>query len=229
MSTVRLESLGRFGNLLFQVSHALKFCELGGHELRMPEWVGERIFTLDGYKPKRPDGTEDIVLSGYFQNQESLIYSRADCRRWFALRPEIQTIAWKFFWPGPVVHYRRGDYAAAGYPLISRKSVRAAMVQIGINETAIEVSDEGPKDTLYFPAELSFVPDFLTLMQAPLLFRANSSFSWWAGVLGHGKVFSPVITGLAGGVEHDEVPFVEGNHSRLAELPGITELHLREK
>jgi hypothetical protein len=63
-----------------------------------------------------------------------------------------------------------------------------------------------------------------------VLFRGNSSMSWWAHAASPvaQRVFSPVITGLAGGVEHDNVPYIEGNSARLAELPGITDLHLRE-
>lgn len=126
------------------------------------------------------------------------------------------------------MHYRRGDYASAGYPLVGRASVTAAMRKFGITESARVVSDEDVRTDQAFPGELSFVPDFITLMRAPVLFRANSSFSYWAAVLGHGRVFSPVITGLAGGVEHDNVPFIEGNSARLAGLPFVTELHLRE-
>lgn len=236
MSTVRLDSIGRFGNLCFQVAHALSFCEQGGHELRMPKWVGEHIFTLGGYIPKRPDGTEDIVLSGYFQNQGSLIYSRADCLRWFVIKPEIVARVRGYGLTGADseyihCHQRVGDYRFCNYPIVGKPSYEKACREQGYFPQQIEwVTEENPFRDPYFDGRNNFIPDFLRMMYAPVLFRGNSSLSWWAHAASpiEQRVFSPVITGLAGGVEHDNVPFVEGNHSRLAELPGITELHLRE-
>lgn len=230
MSTVLLKKLGGLGNQLFRYAHARAFCEQNGHELRMEESPLEDIFTLDGHKPKRPDGTEDLVIEGYRQNQQSLIYSREDCRRWFTLNPAIERILEWSHEPSnwPVAHFRRGDYAGAGYPLISRKAVEKAMAAHGIEPPYIPVSDEHPQGDPAFVGDMAMLPDFYRMMRAPVLFRANSSFSFWAGVLGYGKVFSPVITGLAGGVEHDDVPYIPGNSARLAELSNITELHLRE-
>lgn len=234
MSTVVLKAIGRFGNLCFQHAYARAFCEQNGHELRTDPWIGEQIFTLDGHTPKRPDGTEQIALSGYFQNQDALIYTRADCRRWFAFRQEIfdKLNAVKVY-NLPYAHFRRGDYASpsSGYPMVSKDAVTTAMGQHGIYDPCIPVSDEAPSkepDYLGFDGELSMLPDFWRLVRAPIMFRANSSYSYWAGVLSHGRVFSPIITGLAGGVEHDDVPFVEGNWPRLAELEFVTDLHLKE-
>lgn len=232
MKTVRLSVLGRFGNQLFRYAHARALCEQNGYALKTEPWVGEKIFTLDGPENAsfyRPTGNEDIVIDGYHQAQSSLIYTRRDCRRWFKLKPEVERVARQFkIADFPVAHYRRGDYVGSSYPLISRNAVMRAAHQFGINDRIVRISDDCPAHSPMFPDELSFLPDFLALMQADVLFRANSSFSYWAAVLGHGKVFSPIITGLAGGVEHDDVKFVEGNHARLAELPFITELHLPE-
>ena len=53
--------------------------------------------------------------------------------------------------------------------------------------------------------------------QSRTIFRANSSFSWWAAFLSpHARVFSPVldthhIYGVDG-MEEISVDFVEGNH-----------------
>ena len=230
-TTVRLSMIGGLGNRMFQWAHAKAFCEQNGHELRCEPWVGERIFTLDGYVPIRPDGTEQIQLFGYFQSQADLIYSRADCRRWFNTRPEIERRLYHNHgisnWSA--AHFRRGDYAGAGYPLISRKAVEAAMIAHGIDGPCIPVSDETPTGDPDFTGDLSMLPDFYRLMRAPVLFRANSTFSWWAATLSHARVFSPVITGLAGGVEHDDVPYVEGNWPKCADgMSFVTDLHLRE-
>lgn len=233
MKTIALKNLGRFGNLLFRYAHARKLAELNNCALRTERWVGEKIFTLDApetihfFPPS--DGTEDFVVDGYCQNQQSLIYTRADCRRWFTFRPEIVDLLKSTpVYNLPYAHFRRGDYAGAGYPLVGRKSVELAMLQYGIYDPCVPVSDETPTGGPEFTGDLEFLPDFYRLMTAPVLFRANSSFSWWAATLGHGRVFSPVITGLVGGMEHDNVPYVEGNHPALADLPNITELHLSE-
>jgi len=230
MKAIALRNLGRLGNLMFRYAYARAITEQKGLELRTDPWVGEQIFTLDGAAHKRPDGTEELEIDGYCQNQESLIYSRADCRRWFELRPEIKAKLSHFHvYNLPYGHFRRGDYVgSSGYPLISRKSVENAMMQYGIYDPLIPISDEHPSVNPYFDRELEFFMDFYCLMKAPILFRGNSSFSFWAGVLSTGRVFSPVITGLAGGVEHDDVPYVEGNWPKLAELPNITDLHLPE-
>lgn len=231
MTTVALRNLGRFGNQLFRYAYARALCEQNGFELRTEPWVGERVFTLDGLAPKRPDGTEDIVIDEYRQAQKDLIYTRADCRRWFELKPKIEDeleVAAACYFP-VVVHFRRGDYVgSSGYPVIGRKAVVRAMLEHRIASEFCSVSDDHPLRHSRFPSELEFLPDFYRLMKAPILFRANSSFSWWAATLGTGRVLSPVITGLAGGVEHVVVPFVEGNWPRLAELEFVTDLHLKE-
>lgn len=229
MSTAAIHLIGRFGNACFQWAHAKSFCEQGGHELRTNQWAGEKVFTLDGYVPKRPDGSEEIVLSGYRQSQADLIYSRADCRRWFKLRPEAEAVLDMKLKPRPHAHLRRGDFHRCGYPTVSRESVIQAAKNFGITGPIRFVSDAEPTLRSDFPVELDFLQDFYEMMTAPVLFRANSSFSYWASVLGHGTTYSPIITGLAGGVEHDEVPYVEGNWPRLAEISFVTDLHLREE
>ncbi len=219
---------------MFRAAHALALCEQNGYELRMEATPLESIFTLDGYEPKRPDGTEDIVIDGYCQNQESLIYSRADCRRWFKLKPEIeQQLEPHWIKGGPLcdtphVHYRRGDFASCGYPIIGARAVTKEMQRLIGSAWGMGVSDDSPLNDPRFIGDMAMLPDFYRLMRAPILFRANSSFSYWAGVLSKGRVFSPIITGLAGGVEHDNVPFVEGNWPRLAELEFVTDLFLPE-
>lgn len=222
----------RLGNNLHIYAHARALAEQNLVELRTPPWVGESIFTLDDYPIKRPDGSEE-VLRGYFQSQKDLIYTRADCRRWFALRPEVARIlgADPEMQPnGITAHFRRGDYAGAGYPLVSRLSVIAAVAKYFPGDHEIEdVSDEHPVKHPAFRGDLEMLPDFYRLMRAPILFRANSTFSWWAATLGNGRVFAPVITGLKGGEEHYTVPYVEGNWPKCADgLDFVTDLHLKE-
>ena len=94
MKTIALRNLGRFGNQLFRYAYARALAEQNGYMLKTERWVGEKIFTLGGPNNlipwPEPDGTEDIVIDGYHQCQDSLIYSQADCRRWFEIKPEIE-------------------------------------------------------------------------------------------------------------------------------------------
>lgn len=240
MKTIALRNLGRFGNQMFRYAYARALAEQNGWELRTEPWVGEQIFTLDGATHARPTGDEEVVIDEYRQAQKDLIYSRADCRRWFKLKLDLESwlrgsdgaVRW------PHAHLRRGDYVTAGYPLVGRESVERAVAEhmfpgelrknMHPGREFIVVSDASPQLNPELPPELDFLPDFYRLMRAPVLFRGNSSFSWWAATLGHGKVYAPIITGFAAGVEHDNIPFVEGNWPRLADLDFVTDLHLRE-
>jgi len=143
-------------------------------------------------------------------------------------------------------HLRRGDVSnpvynrtnVQGYSVISKDSYLKAFKKYGFDPAEIEwVSDDyqkqwhkGREDTLrggwtypvgseYLGQDLIFdwLPDFLKLYFARTIFRANSYFSWWAGLLSPGaKVYSPVIDkqliyGRDGMAEVD-YEFVEGNH-----------------
>jgi hypothetical protein len=62
-----------------------------------------------------------------------------------------------------------------------------------------------------------WLEDFLRLYFARTIFRANSSFSWWAAFLSPcARVFSPVIDKRhiygVDGLEEIDVDFIEGNH-----------------
>lgn len=230
MPVVRVNLIGRLGNQMFQWAYAKALAEQRGLELVTNPWVGEQIFTLDGYKTEEPaEPADDTVVYGYCQAQQNMIYSRADCRRWFKVKPEFEDRLFQnHVYDLPHVHFRRGDYASAGYPIVSRRAVETAMLHFEIERPCIPVSDDKPRGDPDFSGELSMLPDFYRMMRAPILFRANSSFSWWAATLGRGRVFAPIITGFRGGIEHDSIPYVEGNWPRLADLDFVTDLHLRE-
>lgn len=227
MKPIGVHLIGRFGNQMFQYAHARALAEREGRELHTNAWAGQKVFQIDDAPL---DGSEEMLPEHYRQDQESLIYTRSDARRWFAWRAEI----WEHLADiggqlRLVGHLRRGDYLALGYPVVGMSATLAAIIAHGFGKEIVTwVSEEAPRIPDGFAGELSFVPDFYRLSHASVLFRSNSSFSWWAATLGNGRVFSPIIEGLQGGVEHDSVPFVEGNWPRLAELPGITDLHLPE-
>jgi hypothetical protein len=144
-----------------------------------------------------------------------------------------------------VAHLRRDDISNPeynrnhfqGYSVLSLESYRRAFRKFGYDEDAIEwVSDdysgkwhvgrkfrhqggwEYPVGSQYFPGLIfDWLADFRKLYFARTIFRANSSFSWWAATLSPtAKVFSPVIDQCkvygVDGLEEIEVDFVEGNH-----------------
>lgn len=234
--------MGRFGNQMFQYAFARAYCDKHGFQLRTEPWVGEKLFNLP--KPDRitlrfatlrnettvPDGGEgDIELLGYFQSQAAMIYTRSQVCWWFRWRPEIRASLDRV--PpidGIPAHRRVGDYPGYGYPVVSEQSYRDAAVEHGLKpELIVFVTEEQPYQCDAFTGELAFVPDFYRLM-APVMFRANSCFSWWSSTIGAGAIFSPVIDGLEGGKEH-HVKFVLGNHPRLANHEFTTDLHLKEE
>jgi len=90
------------------------------------------------------------------------------------------------------------------------------------------ISDEMPTVCGKFPGDLAWLPDFWKLVNAGILLRGNSSFSYLAAILAADSqiVYSPRIDGLKGGEEHD-VAYELGNHCRMADLPFITDIHLK--
>jgi len=144
-----------------------------------------------------------------------------------------------------VAHLRRDDITDVeynrshpqGYSIISKESYSRAFQKFGYAEAAIEwVSDDYtgkwhvgrpprgragwtyPTGSEYLPGLVfDWLHDFLKLYFARTIFRANSSFSWWAGTLSPtAKVFSPVVDKRhiygVDGMEEIDVDFVEGNH-----------------
>jgi hypothetical protein len=144
-----------------------------------------------------------------------------------------------------VAHLRRDDTSDVeynrthfqGYSVISMESYRQAFKKFGYSEDSIVwVSDdytgkwhvgrkhrvrggwEYPTGSQYLPGIMfDWLDDFLKLYFARTIFRANSSFSWWAATLSPtAKVFSPVINQHhiygVDGMEEIAVQFVPGNH-----------------
>ena len=144
-----------------------------------------------------------------------------------------------------VAHLRRDDISnpaynkthVQGYSVISRESYRAAFEKYGFDPATIEwVSDDYkkkwhadrapsvragwryPTGSEYLPGLIfDWLEDFLKLYFARTIFRANSSFSWWAAFLSPcARVFSPVLDKRhiygVDGMEEITVDFVEGNH-----------------
>jgi len=154
-----------------------------------------------------------------------------------------------------IAHLRRDDVSNStynqthyqGYSVLSKASYLAAFKKYGFDPAAIEwVSDDRtgrwhvdrapsvrggwryPSGSEYLPGVIfDWVEDFLRMYFARTIFRANSSFSWWAAFLApHARVFSPVIDKRhiygVDGTEEIDVDFVEGNHPHwMFKVPDI--------
>lgn len=248
MAIVQVKIIGGFGNQLHQYAAARKYAELVGARLEIPpDWRTREIFGItdpvwsrdlpevnDGSAGTGPTiewGQVDVRLSGYFQTQEWIgRLSRAELRRWLVVRPDLER-AFSYYLRGrsyTAAHLRRGDYV--NHPLyctVSESSYVRAARKIGlhIDEWARQ---ESPRlmASGYDPS-FSFLADWLCLTRASTLFRANSTFSWWAAALGDADVYAPVVEDRVG--EHD-VEFVRGNWPRCADTSRVgvrvTDLYL---
>lgn len=215
---------------MFQYAFARGYAEKHGFRLETDPWIGQEIFEIEDpgisqdfprmSETEIPDGKGDVSFLSYAQNQMCAdFYTKSAVKTWFRLRPK-----WTYLippkHPNPVAHYRGGDYFHAGYPIVGKNSYRHAVKKRGFKTSEIIFCEE--RDGLECVLE-----DFLYMRDAGVLFRANSSFSWWAAALGDGVVYSPRIDGLECSKEHDEVPFELGNHCRTADLDFITDIHLK--
>lgn len=240
---ITLKFKGGFGNQCVQYLFARGYAESVGADFICPKWIGEEVFELCDRKPMAhtnilthrseldyEPGETNIVFDAYAQNERAMTYTREQARKWlnpYHLNPRF-TNGELDQWLRPravVAHRRVGDYAGYGYPIVSAKSYADAAAEFGIGGNIEFVTEEAPRISKTLPSHLAFVPDFLVLLRASVLFRGNSTFSWLAATLGYGKVYSPVIDDLPAG-EHD-VRFVEGNHSRLANLDFTREMKLK--
>ena len=228
-----LGNYGRFGNSLFQYATAKTYAERHNCILETPPWYGDELFNLKDKPLSRklpryhhdqlPEGKVNVDLFGYFQDQNATKHlSRAKLKEWFKFQKR-----WTDTFPKKhkiVAHLRRGDYVKYSnvYCSVSRESYVKACEKYNINKDEIYwVSEENQKKTKY--PWLDFLEDFFALMNADIILRANSSFSWWAATLSNAQVFAPVVGNLTG--EH-LVPFVEGNHPKM--FSGFQDIHLKE-
>lgn len=220
---LNLQMIGRTGNQCLQYLHARAIAERDNLELRTPRWVGEKIFQIE--PTAEPDYSGEF-LHGYFQNQESAIYTLRQVREWFRWRPEIEMVLKTRAGKEIVGHLRRGDYIGYGMPTISVQSYYHACHKFKLDPTEMcFVTDTSGVPESPFYNDFPWLPDFYIMSTAKTLLRANSSFSFVAGMLNPNRVLSPDISGKVGGQEH-LCEFHEGNHQKLADLTGITEMRI---
>ena len=207
-----LGEMGRFGNQLFQYAFAKSYADKYNCILEIPsDWIGWKIFEL-----------EDSVI------KEKLPKTEID---------EIPFGEPKDFYVS--CHLRHGDFVYADeYCTISKECYVNECLRNGHNiEDIIIVSEENrqPTDSGRMNIEhngenWNFLYDFFVLINSNVLYRSNSTFGWWAGVLGnHEKVYSPNVQGKKG--QHMIcVDFVEGNYPCHMEIDSIrhSDLYLME-
>lgn len=235
MGVVAVKFMGGWGNQLFQYAFGRGYAEATGSRLETEPWVGQQVFEINdpqisgSYKRLEEhevdSGETNVEFRTYAQNQKCAdFYSVAKVRKWFKFRPDVQ-LKLQSCRARVACHYRCGDYPGAGYPVVSKAAFKSAVTGLGyLWDYCQVVSQDQPQRVDGVP---DFLQDFYTLMTATTLFRSNSTFSWWAATLGQNEVYSPVIEGKVGGVEHDDIRFVKGNHPRTAELAFVTNIHLQ--
>ena len=208
---------GRFGNQLFQYAFLRKIAELNNCKVKTPSsWLGRKLFPIaekdlpitedlprvtekDLLNRKKTEenwlSLKNVDIDGHFENNEFLILlSKKECRQIFSFNPKILSEYKKKEGFYIAAHLRRGDLKKCEITkiIISQESVERAILKFGYDlKDVIWVSDG---NTFKGFTDCDFVNDFLTLIDANVLFRSNSTFSFWAGILGYGKVYSPIIT-----------------------------------
>lgn len=249
MGIVQAKIIGGLGNQIFQYAAARRYSELTGSRFECPDWIGRRIFGLNDPFPSRvlPDrndgnngdtensvkwGETDIRIGGYFQSQNWVaMMSRAELKRWFTVLPQWLDAVPKRQGPYIAAHLRKGDYLNnPQFCNVSRDSYLECVHRYELGDEMVWVDQAEPLRTRETDdARLYDLPDFIRLMRADVILRANSTFSWWAATLSDARVFSPVVNDLVG---PNDVPFVPGNHPRFGDAGRlgvvVTDLHLPE-
>lgn len=225
----QLGKFGRFGNQIFQYLFARAYAEKYNAELELPYWIGEKIFKNVSHKrpsiklPSTPVdnlnfGDVNIDLLGYFQKKEFIdILSEKKIREWLQFQDVWINLFNNPIYLHPVVaHLRRGDYVSLYsniFCIVSKDSYLKALNKFGISsENIVWLSEETQGYNILFDQDLQFMSDFFTMINAKILLRSNSTFSFWAGFFNKNKIYSPVVKGLKG---MNDVDFIEGNYPSI--------------
>lgn len=250
--TVRnLTGIGRAGNQLFLYCFAKGYAHAMGCDLHVPDWWGRKVF-VNANEPlcgKELPQTENEAFSkkplGYFFGQRDIdvnvfaqhqcyvdYFTRRQAREWLKIKPEFDNDTPALTKAGySAAHLRHGDYLTEpwiikNYCQISELSYLKAIQQFKVPEPVLFVHEGWRKQPLGTHG-LDWWSDFLLLKNAKHLLRANSTFSWWASVLGNGTTYAPLVGALAG---PNDVIFTEGNWPCTAgKFKNQSDLRLREE
>jgi hypothetical protein len=224
-----LENWAGFGNSLFMFCFAKAYAKKYNAELQIPkDWIGRKLFKgVDKIEPIKkklpetsldeiPNGKSNVNLRGYFQFMDAYnYYSLSEIKELLQFKDEWTEMFPKIKDYYVACHLRRGDYEKFKHIFctISERSYMQAVSVYGYSPLDIVwVSMEQKmvvKDCPY-----AFLPDFFTLMNADVLFRANSTFSVWASILGVKNLitYSPNVENKTG--INIDVLFELGNHNK---------------
>ena len=90
-------------------------------------------------------------------------------------------------------HLRKTDFLFQ----ISKQSYLKFLNSLGYYEDDIVFVSDDPNHADYLPQqaidEFSFLRDFFVIMNADILLRSNSTFSFYGSVLGNAKTYSPQV------------------------------------
>lgn len=211
---IRVEYIGRMGNQLFQYCFGRILAEQLGYRLQadpipgFPGTAEEVAGVSHGGDPLELSGQlvdlpailsaevpRPILLKGFFQRIEYYADHHEAIRRWLhvpgydQLRPQTRV----------VVHVRRKDY------IRNRNALPFSYYEQAIERLRrpgerITILTDDPGDPFFRRfqrwdpvfQEGSAIEDFVLMQRAEQLVLSQSSFSWWAAVLGEAEtIFSP--------------------------------------
>lgn len=225
------------GNLLFIYAHARAWCEREGYELCMHPWIGEKVFNIP---PANRTVNADIINpERLYQEQEDLIYTRKQVREWFSFKPEVLDRLKPIQSADLLFDVRHGqDIIDAGLVHLSIESYARAALNAGYDlaKSEWEIYPDNPTRLPSFTGNDSAcglgvgevsIPAFYRLMTAKVHFRAPSTFSFWAALLGSAVIYSPVIRKIRGGTPNQFCgEWVQGNYPAAAS--SHSDWHVRE-
>lgn len=193
------------------------------------DWIGTKIFniTCDSISCKLPRTSVDefpshpnVNVYGYFQHSSFInLISKNDLKEWLVFNPNIQSALdeFKSIFSGEyaIMHKRDGDYKSKFshlYCIPTYESYFAAHAKYSPDIPLSIVSEEnGYRLKCFDGTGLEFLPDFFAIMNADVIYRANSTFSWLAAEMAikpNVKIYSPKVGSLVG---ESFVEFVPGN------------------
>ena len=212
---------------MFQYAFAKAYARKVGAKLEISmDWIGRKIFEIDDMPISKklnktpedwvPTNQVNIDLFGYFQKQECLnLYSKNDVKKWFNIRDEYLNAVPEINKYYIAAHLRRGDYISKFsnvYCIVSEQSYLHACDKFNLDrDKIIWFKEEKPHNNSKLDSSLCFLEDFINIMRANVILRANSSFSWWASALSDEEktqVYSPLVEDKKG---QKDVEFVKGN------------------
>lgn len=234
MPKIYYKRLGRLGNNIIQYMTARIFNIVFGHELvpyasmckdareihdndELFEAMKEYILGTDNYKDilkSHPFANRDIILNGYFQQSELLLFFRSELRCMFTesnetfINNEVRVcdIVKTKGCANPdeiVVHLRLDDFQEETISHVLHP--RVYLQELRKLSSPIRIVSEVPRkfsEELYHAVfenirpifqSKSVLEDFATLRDATTLFSSNSTFSWVAAFLGEQKRYLPEI------------------------------------